>query len=69
MDLVALCSGYGGRQRVTAAMAVFVGKERPHFSVVQAGFAKAHVRFDVGCIEVDPQPSSASHHSAYPLIV
>ena len=55
-DFVALCSGDGGRQRATAAMTVFVGKERPHFAVAQAGLVKAHVRSDVGCVEIEAVP-------------
>ncbi len=52
-DFVALCSGDGVRHRATAAMTVFVGKKRPHFAVAQAGFVKAHVRSDVGCVEIE----------------
>lgn len=53
-NLSTLSSRYGGCQSAFAAMAVFVGQEGPYFTVAQTRLVKAHVRTDVGGIEVEP---------------
>lgn len=44
------CSG----KSTPAAVAILVGQESPHLTIAQAGLVKAHVRPDVGSVEVKP---------------
>lgn len=56
MDMISslLVPGMACRKSASAAVAVLVGEECPYLAVAQTGLVEAHVRSDIGGVEVKP---------------
>ena len=52
-DLIAFGARNGGRQSALASVVVLVGQECPYLAIAQTCLVEAHVRTDIGNVEIE----------------